>query len=102
MLAACSSGSDGGSSNKSGVGKAPDKSSNNAVNQMAATPRSGIKPGGKMTWVLSETIPTFNYWNVNGTLIDTINILNGLLPNPFHFNAAGAPSVNTDYFTSIE
>jgi peptide/nickel transport system substrate-binding protein len=68
---------------------------------MATTARSQIKPGGTMTWALSQTIPNFNYYELDGTLLDTINILNGLLPRPFHYSASGVPSVNTDYFTSI-
>jgi peptide/nickel transport system substrate-binding protein len=102
LLASCSSSGGGGKGGgKTDVGKAPDKTTNNAVNDMATTPRSGITPGGKMTWVLSQAIPNFNYWDVNGTLQDTIQVLNAIEPNPYHFDAAGTPSVNTDYFTSI-
>lgn len=103
MIAACSSSGSGKSGNgKSDAAQPPSKSSNNAVNQMNAMPRSGLKQGGKMTWAISQVIPNFNYYNVNGTLLDTINILNAIEPNPFHFNAAGDPSVDTDYFTSIK
>lgn len=104
LFAACSGSSNGGGSNNTGSNavKAPDKTTNNAVNGMATTPRSGIKPGGKMTWAISETIPNFNYYEVDGTLLDNINIMNALLPRPFHFSASGVPSVNTDYYTSIQ
>jgi peptide/nickel transport system substrate-binding protein len=103
MLAACGGSSNGGGNNNTGSNavKAPDKTTNNAVNGMATTARSQIKPGGTMTWGLSQTIPNFNYYELDGTLLDTINILNALLPRPFHFSASGVPSVNTDYFTSI-
>jgi peptide/nickel transport system substrate-binding protein len=103
MLAACGGSSNGGGNNNTGSNavKAPDKTTNNAVNGMATTARSKIKPGGTMTWGLSQTIPNFNYYELDGTLLDTINILNALLPRPFHFSASGVPSVNTDYFTSI-
>jgi peptide/nickel transport system substrate-binding protein len=99
LLASCSSSSGDGGANKT-IGNAPTKAATQ-TNNLAVTPRSGIKPGGKFTWALSQTIPNFNYYELDGTLLDNINILNGLLPNPYHFNAEGVPSVNTDYFTSI-
>ena len=103
MLAACGGSSNGGN-NKSGSNavKAPNKTTNNAVNGMATTPRSGIKPGGTMTWALSQTIPNFNYYEVDGSLLDNYNVINALLPRPFHFSASGVPTVNPDYYTSIQ
>ena len=65
MLAACGS-SGGGKNDNNGTGsnavKAPTKQTNNSVNGMATTARSAIKPGGTMTWALSQTIPNFNYY----------------------------------------
>ncbi|HSY14378.1 MAG TPA: ABC transporter family substrate-binding protein [Jatrophihabitantaceae bacterium] len=91
----------GGGASKSGVGTAPSQTTSNAVNQMVATPRADMKSGGSMTWALSQTIPNFNYYEVDGTLQDNTYVLNALLPNPFHFDAAGNPTVDTDYFSSI-
>ena len=104
VLAACGSSGGGGNGKKSTdqVGKAPDKTTNNAVNQMNAQPRTALQSGGKITWVLSQTIPNFNYYDVNGTLQDTFQLLNAIEPEPFYYDAAGTPSVNTDYFTSIK
>jgi peptide/nickel transport system substrate-binding protein len=101
LVAACSGSGSGGKTNSNDV-KAPDAKTNNQVNAMATTARSAMKAGGTMTWSLSQTIPNFNYYELDGTLLDTINILNALMPRPFEFNAAGVPKVNTDYFTSIE
>ena len=90
-LAACGGSSNGGNNNSgSNAVKAPNKTTNNAVNGMATTPRSGIKPGGTMTWALSQTIPNFNYYEVDGSLLDNYNVINALLPRPFHFNASAA------------
>src|SRR5581483_10315698 len=94
LLAACSS-SGGGSKSSGGAAPPPTNANANAKNDMAATPRSGVKDGGKFVWGISQTIPNFNYNELDGTLIDTINILNAIEPNPFHFTAAGVPSVNT-------
>jgi peptide/nickel transport system substrate-binding protein len=99
LVAACSSSGGGKSGGVSGG--VPNQSTNNAVNDIAATPRADIKPGGHITWAISQTIPNFNYYELDGTLQDNANIINALLPRPFHFTPAGVPSVNTDYYTSI-
>lgn len=104
LLAACSGSSGGGSGSGSGTNqvKVPTSKTDNAADGLATTARSQLRTGGKITWSLSQTIPNFNYYEVDGGLLDNINIMNSLLPNPFHFTAAGVPSVNTDYFTSIK
>src|SRR3954454_20166485 len=102
MVAACGGSSNGGGGSQSNAVKVPDKTTNNAVGGLTTTARSAIKPGGTMTWGLSQVIPNFNYYELDGGLLDTINMMNALLPNPYHFNGTGVPSVNTDYFTSIK
>jgi peptide/nickel transport system substrate-binding protein len=102
LVAACSSSGGGGGGGKNSVSTGvPNKNTNNNVNGMAAAPRSALKTGGHITWAISETIPNFNYYELDGTLLDNANIINALLPRPFHFSASGVPSVNTDYYTSI-
>jgi peptide/nickel transport system substrate-binding protein len=101
LVAACSSSGGGGGGKGSVSGGVPNKNTNNNVNGMATTPRSQLKTGGKITWSISQTIPNFNYYELDGTLLDNINILNALLPRPYHFSPSGVPSVNTDYYTSI-
>jgi len=111
LVAACSS-SGGGSNNNtrgSAGGGATSKSSSSAsgpqqaanVNDIAATPRDQVKDGGSFTWAISQTIPNFNYYNVDGSLGDLKSMWAGMLPRPFLYNASGVPTVNTDYFTSI-
>jgi peptide/nickel transport system substrate-binding protein len=74
----------------------------------AATPvplstvdRSKIKPGGTVTWAISQTIPNFNLFERDGLLPDTQTIVNAMLPRPFHYSASDVPTIDTDYFTSI-
>lgn len=110
LVAACSSsggnsntGNGGNSSSTSSSSNAqPGSGTDNNTNAIAATDRAQVKQGGNFTWALSQTIPNFNYYEVDGTLLDNINVLNGLLPRPFHYSASGVPSVNTDFFTSIQ
>src|SRR5690348_10722064 len=99
LMAACSSSKSGGKSG--GSAPPPTNAAANIKNDMNAVPRDGVKQGGTFVWALSQTIPNFNYNELDGTLQDNVYVLNAIEPNPFHFNAAGVPSVNTDYFTSI-
>ena len=109
LVAACSSsGGSGGNKTSGSAGKTtssgiaqPPQTSNAGKNDIAATPRAQVKQGGDFTWSISQTIPNFNYYELDGTLLDNANIINALLPSPFHYSPAGVPSVNTDYFTSI-
>lgn len=106
MVAGCSGGSGtssskSGSSTSSAAAAPPTASTGSATNAMATTARAGVKDGGKLEWGISQTIPNWNYNEVDGTLIDTYNMLQALMPEPFHFDAAAKPTVDTDYFTSI-
>jgi peptide/nickel transport system substrate-binding protein len=98
LLAACSS---SGGKKSGGSAPPPTNAAANGVNDMATTARSGVKQGGTFVWGLSQTIPNFNYNELDGTLQDNVYVLNAIEPQPFHFNAAGVPSVESDYFTSI-
>jgi len=71
-------------------------------NDIAATPRDQVAEGGTLRWPIDQSIPNFNYNELDGTLKATVDITNGMLPTTFDFNAAGEPAVSTDYFTSIE
>jgi peptide/nickel transport system substrate-binding protein len=71
-------------------------------NDIAPTPRDQVADGGTLKWPIDQTIPNFNYNQLDGTLQATVDITNGMLPATFNFDAAGVPSVNKDYFTNIE
>lgn len=85
----------------SGQVGAPPAQAGATVNDMAATPRSGVKTGGKFVWGTSQTVANFNYNEVDGPQVDAFYIDSAILPSPFHFDAKALPTVNTDYFTSI-
>jgi peptide/nickel transport system substrate-binding protein len=99
LMAACSS--SGGGGKGGGSAPPPTNAAANAKNDMVPTARTAVKQGGTFVWGISQTIPNFNYYELDGTLQDNVYILNAILPNPFHFDAAGKATVNTDYFTSI-
>jgi peptide/nickel transport system substrate-binding protein len=78
----------------------PDVAAN--ANDIAPTPRDQVADGGTMKWPISQTIPNFNYNQLDGALQDLDEMTDGMMPFPFNFDAAGVPSVNPDYFTSVE
>ena len=104
LLAACSGSSGGGSGSGSASNqvKVPTSKTNNAADGLATTARSALKSGGKITWAISQTIPNFNYYELDGSLLDNYTIVNSLLPQPFNFSGAGTATVNTNFFTSIK
>ncbi len=83
------------------IGVAPSRTTDNAVNELAATPRSKLRPSGTLTWALTQPIGNFNPYTPTGATADASSVLNALLPRPYHFDAAGKPTVDTDYFTAI-
>ncbi|MDC7802362.1 ABC transporter family substrate-binding protein [Sphingomonas sp. BLCC-B65] len=72
------------------------------TNDINPVSRSEVTDGGNLQWALSSTIPNFNFYNINGALMDTYIVNTALLPRPFHYDASAQTSVNEDYFSSIE
>src|SRR4051812_32304070 len=99
LVAACSSSGGGSNNNKtSGAasGGATSASSSSSaggpqqaanVNDIAATPRDQVKQGGSFTWAISQAIPNFNYYQVDGSLGDLKSMWAGMLPRPFKYDA---------------
>ena len=109
LLSACSSGSGSKSTSGSSTGTgatssavvAPPAPDQPASDGMATTGRSGVKTGGHLNWGISQTVSNFNYNEVDGPEVDAYNIDTALLPAVYHFDNAGTPSVDTDYFTAV-
>ena len=96
------SGCGGGSSDSSqgsGDGATPAEATSNDVNPVD---RADLAQGGDLRWPLSELPPNFNYNQLDGTLKDNSDVISALMPAAFDFSADSTPSVNEDYFTSIE
>jgi peptide/nickel transport system substrate-binding protein len=64
--------------------------------------RDQLRDGGTLTWPLDEIPSNFNYHELNGTLADNASVISALMPGPFNFDAAAQPSVDRNYFESVE
>jgi peptide/nickel transport system substrate-binding protein len=85
---------------KSGAETAPATVQTKAdENQMNPQPRDKVQQGGKLIWPINETLPNFNYGELDGTNADGAFILAAVLPSPFTFDAHGTPKFDPDYLT---
>ena len=64
--------------------------------------RDKVADGGTMQWPVTEIPPNLNYHQLDGTLRDTAEIVEAVMPSLFTFDAASVPSVNKDYLESAE
>jgi peptide/nickel transport system substrate-binding protein len=94
------SGCGGGSSDSGGSGGGEPQSA--TENQINPVDRDKVTQGGSFRWALAEMPPNFNYNQLDGALADNADVINALMPVAFDFSAASTPSVNKDYFSSIE
>jgi peptide/nickel transport system substrate-binding protein len=67
-----------------------------------ATPRDDVADGGQLTWAVTEIPPNFNYHHLDGTLKDNSDILGGLMPGMFTFDAESVPTIDKNYLESAE
>ncbi|GAA3173490.1 ABC transporter family substrate-binding protein [Blastococcus jejuensis] len=99
MLAGCGGGSDNGSGNGNGGDGQAASATENDINPVD---REDLAEGGDLRWALGEIPPNFNYYQFDGTLDDTSDVMSALMPSAFQFSADATPTVNEDYFTNIE
>ncbi len=64
--------------------------------------RDKVADGGTLQWPVTEIPPNLNYHELDGTLRDTAEIIEALMPSLFTFDAASVPSVNPNYLESAE
>jgi peptide/nickel transport system substrate-binding protein len=101
ILSACGSG--GGSTKENGASAGDGKSGPSATAfDINAVDREKVPQGGTLRWPLDQIPPNLNYNEVDGTLRDTADIMNALMPSIFTFDAASVPTVNKNYAESAE
>jgi len=94
----------GGGSKKEG-GQAGDNGKGGpsaTANDINATPREKVADGGILKWPVDQIPPNLNYHQIDGTLRDTSDIISGLMPGLFNFDAASVPSINKDYLDAAD
>ena len=99
MLAGCGGGSDNGNGNGNGGDGQAASATENDTNPVD---RGELADGGDLRWPLGEIPPNFNYYQFDGTLKDTNDVMSALMPHAFDFEADATPVLAEDYFTSIE
>ena len=100
LLSACSG---GGGSSKEGGTTADGKTGPSATAyDINALPRDQVRDGGTLNWPVDQIPPNLNYHEIDGTLRDTSDIVSGLMPSIFSFDAASVPSIDPDYVTSAD
>ena len=102
LLSGCATaggGSSDGSSSSSADTAKPAVSTENDINPVDP---ADLAQGGDLRWPLAQIPTNFNYNELDGTLKDNADVINALMPYAYDFDAKSNPSVNKDYFTSIE
>jgi peptide/nickel transport system substrate-binding protein len=97
VLTGCG-GSDSGNEGGGGGGE----QASATENQINPVDRADLVEGGDLRWAVDELPPNYNYYQFDGTLDDTSDVMQALMPSAFDTEADAAPVVNTDYFDSIE
>jgi peptide/nickel transport system substrate-binding protein len=99
VLTACGGGGGSRKENGASAGKGRPSSTAYDINAVA---REKVPKGGTLRWPLDQIPPNLNYNEVDGTLRDTSDIMNALMPSIFTFDAASVPAVNKNYAESAE
>jgi peptide/nickel transport system substrate-binding protein len=76
---------------------APKAAPKSSVNDINPVDRSKLKQGGTLSWPIDQFSTQWNYNEADGPETSTANVVNALLPTPFHFDAGGTPTADTDY-----
>jgi peptide/nickel transport system substrate-binding protein len=64
--------------------------------------RDKVKEGGTMQWPLTDIPPNLNYHQIDGTLRDTSDVVQALLPTLFTFDAESVPTLNKNYLDAAD
>jgi len=67
-----------------------------------ATPADEVNEGGELRFPLSSFPPNWNYNQLDGTLVDSSNVLEALVPWSYEVGLDGAPALNEDLLESVE
>lgn len=92
-VAACSDSKGGSTTPNQPAAKA-------GVNDIAATPRDGVKDGGQLIWPEAIFPANYNYFELDGTLDSTKDVVWSMLPNIFPTDATGKPGYSKDYLAA--
>jgi peptide/nickel transport system substrate-binding protein len=98
VVSGCGGGSSNSDSGSSGGGQ-PQAATENQINPVD---RDKLTQGGDLRWPLAGFPANFNYNELDGTDSDNADVIQALMPTPFHFSADSTPSVAKEYFSNVE
>jgi peptide/nickel transport system substrate-binding protein len=98
VVSGCGGGSSNSDSGSSGGGQ-PQAATENQINPVD---RDTLARGGDLRWPLAGFPANFNYNELDGTDSDNADVIQALMPTPFHFSADSTPSVAKEYFSNVE
>lgn len=87
-----------GSSGK-GSGAQAQTTANAGQNQIKTMPYDQVKQGGNLNYPLSSAIVNFNTNEIDGNTLDTVDVMNAVLPTLFLTDAVNHFRYNPDYLT---
>jgi peptide/nickel transport system substrate-binding protein len=61
-----------------------------------------LRQGGNLRVALTEFAPNFNSLHIDGNTADVHSLMRPTMPRAFRIGVDGAPTLNTDFFTSVE
>jgi peptide/nickel transport system substrate-binding protein len=63
---------------------------------------ANLQQGGNLRVALNEFAPNFNPLHIDGNTVDVHSLMRPTMPRAFRIGVDGSPTVNTDFFTSVE
>jgi peptide/nickel transport system substrate-binding protein len=94
-LTACS----GGDRETPSVGGSGEVGTTNDINPQDP---ASLQDGGNLRLATTDFPPNFNSLNIDGNTVDVSALMRPTMPRAFRIGADGLPTVNTDFFTSVE
>jgi peptide/nickel transport system substrate-binding protein len=91
VAAGCSSGSSSGPTAQT--------TANAGQNQIKATPYSQVQAGGNLNWPIDSTIVQFNTNELDGNDLNTVQLMDALMPQLFLADAKNNLTYNPNYLT---
>lgn len=95
VLTACS----GGNRETPSAGGTGEVGTTNDINPQDP---ANLQQGGNLRLATNDFPPNFNTLHIDGNTVDVHALARPTMPRAFRIGADGSPSVNTDFFTSVE
>ena len=73
-----------------------------SINDINPQDVANLRQGGNLRVALTAFPPNFNSLHVDGNDTDTHALMRPTMPRAFRITADGSPTLNTDFFTSVE